>query len=83
MDTQYSQFNLSLNFSQVIDIVSQLSPLEKQRLGEVLWTGQDVNDIFVSEDHKNIVRERIKKYDNTPSSYLSWNDIERKMAVGK
>ena len=38
--------------------------------------GQNVDDIVVPEEHKLIVRERIKKYENNPESYLSWDDIE-------
>ena len=79
MDAQHFQ----LNFGQVIDIVRQLSPSEKQQLGEVLWDEQNYDDIVIHEEHKLIVRERIKKYENTPNSYLSWDDIERKMAARK
>ena len=41
----------------------------------------NVDDIVIPEEHKMIVRERIKKYENTPDSYLSWDDIERKIEV--
>jgi hypothetical protein len=81
MNAQQVQLNISLNFKQVVDIVRQLSPSEKQQLTEVLWTEQNVNEIIIPEEHKQIVLERIKKYENSPGSYLSWNDIERKMAV--
>jgi hypothetical protein len=50
-------------------------------LSEVLWMEQDIDDIVIPEEHKQIVRERIKKYENSPDSYLSWNDIERKMSA--
>jgi len=73
--------HIQLNFRQVIDIVRQLSPSEKQQLGEVLWDEQNVDDIEIPEKHKMIVRERIKEYENSPDSYLSWDDIERKMAA--
>ena len=46
-------------------------------------TIRDVVDIVVPEEHKYIVRERIKKYESSPGSYLSWNDIEYKMATRK
>jgi len=72
--------NVPLSFRQVLDIVGQLSFSEKQQLSEVLWTEQSIDDITISETHKQIVRERIKNYENSPGSYLSWNDIERKMA---
>ncbi len=81
MDAQHGQLNISLSFKQVVDIVKQLSPSEKQMLSEVLWMEQDIDDIVIPEEHKQIVRERIKKYENSPDSYLSWNDIERKMSA--
>jgi hypothetical protein len=64
----------------VVDIVLQLSPTEKKQLSEILQTEQNIEDIAVPEEHKQIVRERIKKYADGPDSYLSWNDIEQKMA---
>ncbi len=81
MAAQHGQLNISLSFKQVVDIVKQLSPSEKQMLSEVLWMEQDIDDIVIPEEHKQIVRERIKKYENSPDSYLSWNDIERKMSA--
>ena len=81
MDAQHGQLNISLSFKQVVDIVKQLSPSEKQMLSELLWMEQDIDDIVIPEEHKQIVRERIKKYENSPDSYLSWNDIERKISA--
>lgn len=81
MDAQHGQLNISLSFKQVVDIVKQLSPSEKQMLSELLWMEQDIDDIKIPEEHKQIVRERIKKYENSPDSYLSWNDIERKISA--
>ncbi len=83
MNAQHVQLNIPLSFKQVVDIVKQLSPSEKQQLSEVLWMEQNIDDIIIPEEHKQIVRERIKKYENSPDSYLSWNDIERKMAARK
>jgi len=83
MNTQHVQLNIPLNFNQVVNLVRQLSPSEKQQLSDVLWTEQNIDDTIIPEEHKQIVRERIKKYENIPGSYLSWNDIERKMAARK
>lgn len=83
MNTQHVQLNIPLSFKQVVDVVRQLSPSEKQLLGEVLWTEQNIDDIEIPEEHKRIVRERIKKYENNPDSYLKWDDIESKMNAGK
>ena len=30
----------------------------------------------IPEEHKLIVRDRIEKYENSPESYLSWEDME-------
>jgi hypothetical protein len=81
MNTQHIQLNIPLNFTQVVDIVKQLSVSEKQQLSKVLLKEQDTNDIVIPEEHKRIVLERITKYENSSGSYLSWNDIERKMAT--
>jgi len=83
MNVQRVHLNIPLSFKQVVDIVKQLSPSEKLQLSEVLWTEQNIDDIVIPEEHKQIVRERIKKYENSPGSYLSWDDIERKMASRK
>jgi putative addiction module component (TIGR02574 family) len=83
MNTQYVQLNIPLSFKQVVDIVRQLSPSEKQQLSEVLWTELNIEDIVIPEEHKQIVRKRIKKYENKPDTYLSWDEIERKLAARK
>lgn len=33
----------------------------------------------VPEEHKSLVRERIMKYENSPDSYLEWDEIEEKL----
>jgi hypothetical protein len=48
---------------------------------EVLWDEQNADDIIIPEEHKQIVRERIKRHENNSDSYLSWSDIERQMAA--
>jgi len=83
MNAQHVQLNIPLSFKQVINIVKQLSPFEKQQLSEVLWKEQSIGDIVVPEAHKQIVHGRIKKHENNPDCYLSWDDIEHKMAVQK
>jgi len=64
-------------------IVKRTKQVEKPELFILKRNGQNVGDILIPEEHKNIVRERIKKYENIPGSYLSWNDIEYKMEARK
>lgn len=42
---------------------------------------QASNDIDISEEHKVIVRNRIKRMEENPESCLSWEDIERKIKL--
>ena len=83
MNAQHVQLNIPLNFKQVVDIIRQLSSSEKQYLSEVLWTEQSVDDMEIPQEHKQIVRDRIKKYEHQSDSYLSWGEVERKMAARK
>jgi len=83
MNTQHIQLNVPLSFTQVVNIVRQLSDTEKLQLSEVLLNEQNIDDMVIPEEHKQIVLERIKKYENSHGGYLSWNDIEYKMAARK
>jgi hypothetical protein len=40
------------------------------------------NSLFnIPEEHKQIVRDRIEKYENNPDSYLTLEDIENKIKL--
>lgn len=39
------------------------------------------NDSDISEEHKEIVRNRIQRMEENPESCLSWEDIERKIKL--
>ncbi len=81
MNAQYIQLNVPLSFKQVIGIVKQLSPKEKQQLGEVIWTEKSITDIEVPEEYKQIVRQRLKRMDEHPECTMTWEDIERKIRL--
>ena len=49
MDTPHISLNVSLSFKQIVDIVKQLSPSEKQQLSEVLQSGQGFDDVVIPE----------------------------------
>ena len=81
MDKQHTRLNVPLSFSQLIDIVRQLSPKEKQKLSSVLWDETSEEETEIPEAHKNIVRQRLKRMEEQPESCLSWEDIERKIKL--
>jgi len=79
MSSQQILLNIPISFNQVVEIVKQLSPAEKRQLRAVLEIEQSNDDIIIPEEHKQIVRERKKKYEKSPDSYVDWNEIENKM----
>ncbi len=42
---------------------------------------EDTTEFDIPEEHKQIVRERIKRYENSPESYLNWDDIEKNIKL--
>ena len=76
MNTHHIQLNVPLSFTQLLDVTRQLSPMEKIRLGSVLWDGTDETEIDIPEAHKQEVRNRIKEMEEHPENRLSWEEIE-------
>jgi len=81
MNTQHIQLKVPLSVDQLIDIVRQLSPKEKQKLSSILWDETREEEIFIPEDHKKIVRQRLKRMEESPETSLSWEDIEGKIKL--
>ena len=75
------QLNVPLSFTQLVDVARQLSPMEKIRLGSVLWEETDENEIDIPEAHKQEVRNRIIEMEKNPESCLSWEKIEAKIRL--
>ncbi len=66
MESQYN-INIPLNFNQVVDIVKQSSEKEKDILKRILENEQE---ICIPEEHKTLVRERMKLSKENPSILL-------------
>lgn len=81
MSTKHIQLNIPLSFKQLIDIVRQLSPKEKLQLSGVLWDETEEKEIDIPEEHKQIVRQRLKRMEEQPESCLTWEDIEGKIKL--
>ncbi len=81
MDTQHIQLKVPLSFNQLIDVVRQLSPKEKQELSNVLWDEIREEEINIPEGHKKIVRQRLKQMEEHPESSISWEHIERNIKL--
>jgi putative addiction module component (TIGR02574 family) len=81
MNIQNIKIHVPLSFNQIIDIVRQLSPKEKLQLSSVLWDETEEKEIDIPEEHKQIVRQRLKRMEEQPESCLTWEDIERKIKL--
>ena len=81
MDTQHFQLDVLLSFNQLIDIVRQLTPKDKQQLSNVLWEEIREEEIVIPEEHKKVVKQRLKRMEEHPESCLRWEDIERKIKL--
>jgi Putative addiction module component len=65
--------DLNLDFNQVLDIVRQLSPVEKIQLNEFIWE----NDLEIPTEHKEIVLDRIEESRINPSVMLDWDEVSK------
>jgi len=81
MNPQHIQLKVPLSFDQLIDIVQQLSPKEKQKLSSVLWDEIKEKDVHIPEDHKKIVKQRLVRMEKYPETSLSWEEIEAKIKL--
>ena len=79
MQTDHNiNLNVPLNFSQVIDIVRQLSTKEKAKLKEVLESEQEID---IPEEHKNIVRRRMKASEADPTRPVNRDAVKHKIKL--
>jgi len=81
MNTHHIQLNVPLSFTQLLNVARQLTPMEKIRLGSVLWDETNENEIDIPEAHKQEVRNRIKEMEEHPESRLTWEEIESKIKL--
>ena len=59
---------IDLSFQQLEDIVKQLSPSEKL-LNEAIWN----EEMYIPEEHRKLVQQRIKKSRQNPARMIDWN----------
>jgi hypothetical protein len=59
-----AQLNINIGLKEIVDLVKQLPIDEKGQLFHLLEEEQYVNNI--PEEHKELVRERIKKSNKNP-----------------
>lgn len=68
---------LPLNFNQLFELVRQLPDKEKQQLIGLLKQEQEEN-IPIPEEHKKLVRQRIKHYREHPEELIDWETAKKR-----
>ncbi len=63
-----AQLNINIGLKEIVDLVKQLPVKEKGQLFHLLEEEQYANNI--PEEHKAIVRERIKKSNENPERMI-------------
>jgi hypothetical protein len=71
------QLNVSLNFQQLLEVVKQLSPSEKMKLNEFIWS----ENIDTPMEHQQLVLDRMQKSKAKPSRMLDWGKASKTLKL--
>ncbi len=65
--------NVNLSFQQLVNVVQQLSPDEKLKLNDAIWS----QDMPIPAEHQKLVLERIHQARQDPSLMLDWDEASK------
>ncbi|MDZ7934726.1 MAG: hypothetical protein U5M51_07150 [Emticicia sp.] len=65
-----NSISINLSFQQIAEVVRQLSPAEKLKLNEVIWSENTV----IPTEHQKLVLGRIKTSKQKPEMMLDWEE---------
>ncbi len=75
--------NIQAERSQIIEQINHISDINLLKAIKNLLAfasaKEKVYDFIVSEDQKEMVRERVKDYETNPDNVMTWNEIETKI----
>jgi hypothetical protein len=75
-----SHIYLPIDFDQLFELVKQLPAEEKQQLIALLKQEQEEH-IPIPEQHKKLVRRRIKHYKKHPEELVDWATAKKKLKL--
>ena len=70
-----ASINVQINFKQILDAVSQLSPSEKLELNEMMWN----ENMPIPKEHQVLVLDRIEKIKENPARLLDWDEVSKQL----
>ena len=71
---------LPLQFKQLFELVKQLPSKEKQQLFSLLQQEREDN-MPIPEEHKKLVRQRIKYYNKHPEELVDWDNAKKRLTL--
>ena len=64
-----NSININLSFQQLAEVVRQLSPADKMKLNEVIWS----ENTAIPSEHQKLVLDRITQSKQKPEMMLDWD----------
>lgn len=69
--------HVNLSFQQLVDVVKQLSPAEKLKLNDVIWS----EDTAIPLVHQQLVQERMDKVKANPELLEDWESASARLEL--
>jgi len=69
------KININLSVNQLIEAVKQLSPEDRLKVNDAIWT----EDMEIPVEHQRIVLDRMVKAKTNPERLLDWDEVSIKL----
>ncbi len=69
------KLNINLTVSQLMEAVKQLSPKDKLKVNDAIWS----DNMEIPSEHQKIVMDRISKSKVNPERLLDWDEVSKKL----
>ena len=69
------KLNINLTVSQLMEAVKQLSPKDKLKVNDAIWSA----NMEIPSEHQKIVMDRISKSKVNPERLLDWDEVSKKL----
>ncbi|MFC6097661.1 addiction module protein [Flavobacterium qiangtangense] len=67
------KLNINLTVNQLMEAVKQLSPKDKLKINDAIWS----DDMEIPIEHQKIVMDRISKSKTNPERLLDWDEVSK------
>lgn len=67
------KLNINLTVNQLMEAVKQLSPKDKLKINDAIWS----DDMEIPIKHQKIVMDRISKSKTNPERLLDWDEVSK------